>query len=25
VINITAYVYWYQGINPHIIAVTVAE
>ena len=25
VIDITAYVYWYQGINPHITAVTVTE
>ncbi len=25
VIDITAYVYWYQGINPHVTAVTVAE
>ena len=24
VIDITAYLYWYQGINPHIIAVTAA-
>ena len=25
VIDITAFVYWYQGINPHITAVTVAD